>query len=365
MKKGIIVTLYDDFNYGNKLQNYAVYKLISSRNIDVMNLKNNRHLNYKNKFFIAYSKFILSKTKYFIKKRREFGLKYYSERKNNFKLFSSLIPTSNEYFSYSKLKKFDKFDYCFVGSDQVWNPHMALDDLSLFTGFNNGVKVSISASFGVSELDLATKNRIKKQINKFDYVSVREKSGKEICNELLDKNEPVLLVDPTMMIDREEWEKVIKKPKVKFDFSKKFILVSFLGNIEKGLENQINELAQKNNMEVINLYKKNSEWTACGPSEFLFMEKNASIIFTDSFHSAVFGIIFNTPILVCGRNGTKENMNSRIETLLDKFYLKDRRYNGNVNDEYLKCDYSKSNEILNLEKEKANEFLEMIINDER
>lgn len=362
MKKGMIVTLYDDFNYGNKLQNYAVYKLLSDRKINVINVKNNRHLNYQNQSILkAYIKFYLSKLKWFFKKRTMYGYKYYKKRKNNFKIFSKQIKTTKDYFSYNKLSKFDNNDFLFVGSDQVWNPFMALDDLTLFSGFKNGKKISISASFGVSELEKKTEQRIKKSLESFSAISVRELSGKKIVDSLTNRN-CNLLVDPTMAIEKSEWESQIKKPLQ--DISKKYILLVFLGEIDQELYNKLEIIAEKNDYEIIDLYKKNSIWTSCGPSEFLYLEKNASLICTDSFHSAVFGIIFNAPILVTGRNGTKENMNSRIETLLSKFNLESRKYNGNIDENIFKANYNFANEALEKEQTKYQKFLDGALNNE-
>lgn len=357
MQRAIIITLFDDFNYGNKLQNYAVYMVLQNYNIEAMNLKNNRHLNYERNIIPSYIKFFLSKVKYFLKKRNNYGIKFYNRRKENFKNFSSKIPTSKEYFNYFRLKKYWNYDYYIVGSDQVWNPYMAFDDLTLLKGFKKGIKIAFSASFGVNELEDNQKERARKLISDFDFITVREDAGKKICEELLPDKEIRVMIDPTMMLTQEEWNSVVKKPKVKYNFDdKKYILVSFLGNVTVELKNQIDTLAKENGLEVIYLYEKNSQWTSCGPAEFLFLEKNASLICTDSFHSAVFGIIFNTPILVCGRNGTKENMNSRIETLLSKFDLESQKYTGEIDSSILKTDYNKANEILEEERKKAKEY---------
>ena len=361
MKKGIIVSLYDDINFGNKLQNYAVYKLIHDRKIDVMNIKNNRHLNYKNNSIIkSYIKFCLSKLKYFITKRSMYGLKYYSLRKENFKSFSKQIKTSKHYFSYKNLSEYDNNDYLFVGSDQVWNPYMALDDLTLFDGFNHGEKISMSASFGVSSIDNENdKKRIKEAFKKFKAISVREDDGKKIVDSLSIDKKCDVLIDPTMAIDKEEWLKQVKSPK--YLPKKKYILLAFLGKIDEKLYNEITDLASRNNYEIVDLYKKNSYWTSCGPSEFLYLEKNAELICTDSFHSSVFGIIFNVPILVTGRNGTKENMNSRIETLLNKFKLESRKYKGEICKDVFEKNYAEANKIIEKEKDKYNNYLDNVL----
>ena len=42
---------------------------------------------------------------------------------------------------------------------------------------------------------------------------------------------------------------------------------------------------------------KDGEHYATGPSEFLYLIENSEAVFTDSFHSCVFSIIFNKPFL--------------------------------------------------------------------
>ena len=362
MKKALIMTIYGNMNYGNKLQNYAVYKVLKDRNIEVLNLKNNRHLNYKRNIIFSYIKFLLSKIKYMKAYNEEFGFKNYFKRLKNFKQFASMIPTSKEYFNYSRLKKYQDFDYLLVGSDQVWNPNMCLDDLSLFKYFKCQNKISISASIALSKVNDNTKNRFRNNLNNFKAISVREYDGKKILEECTNRDDIEVLIDPTMMIKKEEWEKLSKKPNIEFDFSKKYILLYFLGSTEKEFRNKIEEFAKNNNYEIIDIYNKKDKWITCGPSEFLFLEENAELICTDSFHSAVFGILFNRPILVTGRNGSKDNMNSRIDTLLTKFKLKNSRYDGNINNNILDTNFIETNEILEKERNKATIFLNKALN---
>ena len=71
------------------------------------------------------------------------------ERKKNFLEFNKKIANSKHFFSFSRLQEFDKYDYYFVGSDQIWNPiYGGLSDLDLLT-FTQKKKIAISASFGI------------------------------------------------------------------------------------------------------------------------------------------------------------------------------------------------------------------------
>ena len=95
--------------------------------------------------------------------------------------------------------------------------------------------------------------------------------------------------------------------------------------------------------------------------EFLYLEKNAFLICTDSFHSSVFAILFNRPFIVFDREGNGLEMNSRIYTLLDKFKLQNRMYDGKIERNNLQVDYLESYDILEEERKKSSNFIKKAI----
>ena len=173
--------------------------------------------------------------------------------------------------------------------------------------------------------------------------------------DLTNRKDVEILVDPTMLLDANEWDKVSKEPENMI--KRRYILNYFLGGISEERKKEINRIAEENNCSVINILDKKDPFYISGPSEFLYLEKNAFLICTDSFHSSVFAILYNTPFIVFNREDKTECMNSRIDTLLSKFELKDRYYNGKITNNLLKCDYSKSYKILELERKKSDDFL--------
>lgn len=158
-----------------------------------------------------------------------------------------------------------------------------------------------------------------------------------------------------MLLTAEEWDKVSKRPKqLNTD---KYILNYFLGELSEKRKKEINRIAKENNCEVINILDKNSPFYQTGPSEFLYLEKNAFLICTDSFHSCVFSIIYDRPFIVFDREDKNVSMNSRIETLLNKFELQNRKSNGSITENMLNHNYEKAYKILEKEKEKSEKFL--------
>ena len=159
-----------------------------------------------------------------------------------------------------------------------------------------------------------------------------------------------------MMLKQEDWEKVMKKPEnLKTD---KFIVKSFLGNVSDTSWKEICRIAGENNCEIIDISDPNSPYYNMGPAEFLYLEKNAFLVATDSFHSCVFAILFSTPFIVFKRDDEEESMHSRIETLLKTFKMENRIFDQKIDKTILNNDYSEAHRILEQERLKVNKFLD-------
>lgn len=348
-----IVTINDDNNYGNRLQNYATQEILKkiSKDGEIITIKNDTNMNYKSSNRIKY---IIKKIRCYLRNRCNFKI---SDRKKAFLEFNKKINFSKKIHSpYSKKYWDKKFDYFFVGSDQVWNPNGRMTDIDLLKFSSDPKKNSFAASIAVNQIhDDIKKEEFKEALNKFKNISVREKRGKEIIKELTGRDDIEVLIDPTMLLEVEEWDEVAKKPlQLK---SEKYILNYFLGELSAERKREIDRVAKENNCEIINILDKNSQFYQTGPSEFLYLEKNAFLICTDSFHSSVFAILYDKPFIVFDREDKEVKMNSRIETLINKFKLKNRKFEGKIIEENLKHDYSEAYEILELEREKAKKFL--------
>lgn len=351
MKKVGIVTINDLNNYGNRLQCYAVQEILKKNDIKNENIYNPKYA-FKHELK-RYIKILLrKKNQILLEKRRKY-----------FKKFNKNID-----FSKYRVKKFGKnkkinnsYSNFLVGSDQVWNPYFAAKDIYFLKFTSNEKKNALSASIGVGNLPKEQKERFKKELMTFRNISVREDAGKGIIKELTNREDIEVLVDPTMLLSANEWDKVSKKPKQLKN--EKYILNYFLGKLPNSWKEQIDEIAQKNGCKVINVLDRNDPFYLTGPSEFLYLEKNAFLVCTDSFHSSVFSIIYDTPFIVFERVEKSDNikMNSRMDTLLSKFNLQNRKFNEVITEDLLKCDYSEAKQILEQEKNKSLEFIRKII----
>ena len=350
-KKIAIVSIYDLGNFGNRLQNVAIYKLL-------------KNLNYEPEVIPVD---IWSKKKYITRPIKNFfnifKIQIGSARRLSFMDFNKNIKISK----YKLLLKSNKevvnhslsdvYDYFIVGSDQVWNPEFAGFGF-YFLDFvkDNRKKIAFSASIGVTDISKEFANKMQLNLKKFNAVSVREKQANDLITSLTGRDDITTLVDPTMMIEAEEWNELARKPK-QYN-GENFILNYFLGEQSEERRKIINDFAKKKGYMVINILDKDDPFYPSGPAEFLWLEKNAKLICTDSFHSSVFGILFNTPFLVFDRKDTSNNMSSRLDNLLDIFGLKDRKFIGKeLTENRLDIDYSKAHERLEYEKKRGVDFL--------
>lgn len=342
MKKAGILTLFGEYNFGNRLQNYAVQEVLKKYGLDVETIK------YRLKS---------SNGPAIVTQKDE-------NRLAKFKEFNENITFANEvlFVDCDTPENFgEKYDYIAIGSDQIWNysfsgffSHKALGSFA-----PKYKKFSFAASFGVDyvpEKDTELYNICKKYLNDIKAISVREDVGEEIIRKITNREDVEVILDPTMMLTAKDWENIAKKPdKLKSD---KFIVKSFLGNVSKEVWKEITRIAQENNCEIIDISDKESPFYDVGPAEFLYLEKNAFLVATDSFHSCVFSILFNTPFVIFERQDSNKSMYSRIETLLEKFEMKNRVFKGEITKEIIKGDFSKVQNILKKEREKANKFIE-------
>lgn len=106
----LIVTINDNSNYGNRLQNYALSRYL---NIKFNNVKSLWHKDtYESKFVKLRKKIkCILKSKYRYNTIRENNIKKFTDKYFDINYDVALSPTLNE--SYSNF---------IVGSDQVWNP---------------------------------------------------------------------------------------------------------------------------------------------------------------------------------------------------------------------------------------------------
>ena len=359
MKRVGIVTIIDYYNYGNRLQNYAVCYLLNNRlGCKAVTLEGSASRPIESSI-LRYVKEQLALQLCRLPSYAEKKLSLKMIRWYNFSEWSRRWIPRRRFYSCEKLPRAlnTRYDFFISGSDQIWNyriKDLRLDDFFL-TFADDAKKNSLSASFGVNEIPEKYRLYYCDNLSKFSKISVREETGAHIVKDLIGKDVPVL-IDPVMMLSQEEWIHVEKKPRV--DISKPYILEYYLG--EKA--SAINQWAEENGYEIYELMNKNEpKLYSAGPGEFISLVRHASLICSDSFHCIAFAILFSKPFIVYERQGEEDYMLSRMETLLGKFGLENRWNRRLTSDKYVKCDFSEAKESLKCEQNKFMQYVSEII----
>lgn len=300
-------------NFGASLQAYAhktlINKLLKNKNIQIINF-NPINMILKSKILA-----------YFTAK----PFRGYNEK---------FLNLTSEIKSIKELKKLNnKYDVFIVGSDQVWRAiWLEKKSLHYFFDFvdNDKKKIAYAASFGVDYWEGTPEltEKIKPLIKRFNHISVREESGIDICKNTFGIDNAVCVLDPTLMILREDYQPILDDWQDKSHLKKKYIAHMLLDdtaelkkesqNIADYLKSEINYIKGKSFKifgKNITFYNKVSQW--------LTYLKDAELVITDSFHCTVFSLIFHKRFVVVAN---KTRGIARLETLLGKVGLEDRLF---------------------------------------
>ena len=370
MKKVGIITLNGYFNYGNRLQNYALERVLRSFYCDASTIKvQNRSASISKDTGLSKLQRIAGKdVREIIDKvqRKTWNIIHKNEvresgriRTDVFKDFTKKHIRETDFaISDGAINKdiIEQYDFFVAGSDQVWNPYYVQGFSTYFLDFAPKEKrISYAASFGVSSIPNEYKKKYRGFLKDIPHLSVREKNATQIIKDLTGKD-ALVHVDPTMLLTKDQWLGISKKASNKPD--SEYLLTYFLGGIPKEHERRIKQIAQSKDLAIVNLGDiREKDTYRTGPSEFIDYINDCSILCTDSFHGAVFSILLEKPFVVYDRVGST-SMYSRIDTLLDKFDLTTRKAESfsTLNDLF-NIDFSHVPPILEMERNKSFDYL--------
>lgn len=331
MKTIGIVTIDDYTNYGNRLQNYALTKLLEAEGFRVIN---GIRVNTKQDYVICSPGIIKMLAKILVPYRlvkdritpkpvkrsglleqREAGFVEFTNR------YTSVLPPVVAPNHRKAMQIFNQYGIdCFVaGSDQIWNPNFAGNAYDFLAFAPKNKRLSFAASIGVENIPAEKEKKYRKYIKNMKYLSVREQRAEEIIKELTGRDADLTL-DPTLLLEPEQWQEAVKKPEL--DLESNYICTYFLGEASEAVQC----FAQEKGLPVYALNsEKCPELFILDPGEFLYMIQHAAYVLTDSFHAVAFAIKFHKEFYVFDRKEEgMANMFSRIETITNRFHLENR-----------------------------------------
>ena len=338
-KIGIITHYYNSQNYGGVLQSFALCNYLnsiglSSEQICYDSCSENSRLGTLMLKFKTFVSSLLKKSKKSIS----------SASSVEFKTFRNSIPHTHFVYSAVTIKKNSpEYEYLITGSDQVWNPQAICDAYLL--SFGKGKKLSYAASLACNELPSNTVSYYKKNLSKFSAISVREKSGQKLLEEL--GIDSTVCVDPVLLLSPNEW---LSNIETKNSFGD-YIFCYFLGN-NQFAKRSVEIISKKMGLKTLSIFnddyaKHGSFVKTCGPLDFVNLIYNAKCVLTDSFHAVVFSSMFSKHFLCFERSSTSK-MNSRVVDYLsllggEELFAKNENYQLVDSFDTSKTDYSFSN----------------------
>ena len=259
-----------------------------------------------------------------------------------------------------------------VGSDQLWSPSGITSNFyNLMFADNNTVKISYATSFGVSQINPRYHKIYNTFLNRLNFISVRENSGKKIVEEL-SSNKAEVVCDPVILLDAEQWLKEIPNKRL---YDEPYIFAYFLGKSAE-YRDAVTKFAKQKGLKIVtephmDSYNKADEnfgdYTPfdIGPAEFVNLIRNAEYVFTDSFHGSVFSMLYQKHFLVFNRysDNSSSSKNSRIDSFCKNYGLSDRRYNGNIADVENKINYEDVLGKVDEHRQKSKAFLDRALAD--
>ncbi|MEW5250958.1 polysaccharide pyruvyl transferase family protein [Microbulbifer sp. 2201CG32-9] len=332
---GILNLQHGNHNYGAVLQAYALETVVKKMGFDV------ETIDFRNK---------KSAIKFYIKNciRNING-------KNDtvFERFRSRNMVLSRIYPHSKSLYKTNYDAVIVGSDQVWRPeYTAPNPGSYFLDFctTNCRRISYAASFGRDrwESNRELTGKVIAEVSRFHAVSVREFSGKTICENIFGVNAEQVL-DPTLLAGADtfyhllDW-KAKKNSIAVYKLDKDEIFYSDVRRLSSRLNLQITELYDKSN------YMEVNKW--------LTEIYNSRLVITDSFHCVCFCILFNIDfICIANRDRGTTRLKSLLMTLEISGRFVERISDINLQHILGKIDFNLSNKRLSELRKTSTNFL--------
>ena len=370
MKVGIM-SMQRIVNYGSFLQAYGLKKTIESMGHEVefvdylpeppVAMEEQKHTNP-----------VLRKLKNVVKMC---SASYRAWRKNQIRsneTFAEFIRAYQENWL-PLLGVADKKNYCpeldalVIGSDEVFNCTQSEESVGysrqLFGKNHNAQKLlSYAATFGSTTIDKLERYHIKEEVadllNGFDTLSVRDTNSAQMVKQMTGKDVPIH-IDPVLLYPFPE----VKDIKIPQSYKDYIVVYAYSGRLTENEITAVKTFAKKTGKKLISLgYWQTfcDDFILASPLEVLAYIRGADYIITDTFHGTVFSIVTKKKFGTIVRTSNSQ----KIGSLLKLFGLESQEIRNLADMEKVvttPINYNKVDKVLNLERERALEYLRQAI----
>lgn len=268
-----------------------------------------------------------------------------------------------------------RYSAIIAGSDQVWNVRCLDADDAYYLNFAGGTpRYAYAVSFGANNPFVLQQEQghYEKLLKDFRRISVREKNAQKWIEQATGERVPICL-DPTMLLNREQWEKLVdigQSPVIAGDY-----IFYYCFSITEDVQRFLRHISDKYMMPVYFLDPK--EWTlkSCwrnrirlvreyGPAVYINLVKYAKLFITTSFHGTAFATIYEKCFWYIKDKDQDPEKDDRALTFLTQMDLLDRFRTIEElkqTDLLQEKDFSEAYRRLIPLREKANAFLEKMV----
>ena len=337
MKIGILNLALDN-NYGGNLQRFALITFLQKLGHRV------KHIQIKGYDFLPWYKvpYVYPKRfflKFVLRKISHIRQEKFSNEEQRC-LWKTIEPFYERYIPHTDVVENKKqlkivsdledFDAVIVGSDQVWRTSMTrsfgMSSYMLdFYSKDKAKKIAYAVSLGVDypELNLKQAKHLNEFYRQFNAVSVREFSALNLFDRYgWTCPHADVCVDPTLLLDAEDYNQVIDRAGVDDCTSGKIFAYILDATNEKKSRIKKEAVAKKCMVHCMGLQDASTSI-----EQWLNNIRKAEMVMTDSFHGVVFSIIFDKPFLFLGN---QRRGNARLVSLLTMLGIDPQNMDGFV-----------------------------------
>ena len=233
-----------------------------------------------------------------------------------------------------QLKRLCKRSRLFLaGSDQLWNPldHFRPFEFLAFAG--EVPRAAFATSLGIDRIPQEFQEPMRRYLEGFGPISLREQSGVEAVSSLTGRPDIVLSADPVFLLPSSHWRGLAAVPP-----SQPYILCYLLSS--EARTDALREALQSTGIPTIlaipageNPHPALGEVQGnTGIREFVALVQGASLVVTDSFHGLCMSAILERDMLLLRRfrDGEAASQNGRLYHLAALLGLENRFWEGTL-----------------------------------
>ena len=241
-------------------------------------------------------------------KKRPYGQKEWQLRREKTEslLIAAMGLSKETYRRPTDLASLKPYETVVVGSDQVWNPFFSLTggpERNPYLGVtlpSAQDRVAYAASFGVADVPKEMYAGYRAALSHFRVITVRESSGSTLCARLCDMPPPPVVLDPTLLLEREAWKTLCAGRTIP---ERPYVLAYWLDGFDAVRRDWLVALSERLGLPIVLLLsgpvatdpEVPGHVTArfdADPLDFVTLVAHSEGVVTDSFHGMIFATLF-------------------------------------------------------------------------